>query len=63
MADKFEVKQLVASKVGGDIIVPNLGVFKRVDDIDYDSLPDQFVIKCTHDSSGVFVCKDKASFN
>ena len=59
MVDKYAVKQYVAEKIGEQYIIPTLGIWKRFDDIDFDSLPNQFVLKCTHDSGGLVVCKDK----
>ena len=63
MADKYAVKSLVASMIGGGYVVDNYAVADRWDDIDFDALPNQFVIKCTHDSGGAFVCRDKATFD
>lgn len=60
LVDKYEVKACVEQKIGGDYIIPTLGVWDCVDDIDFDSLPNQFVLKCTHDSGGLVICKDKA---
>lgn len=59
LVDKYEVKQIVENKIGAKYIIPTLGVWESVNDIDFDSLPKQFVIKSTHDSGSVFVCKDK----
>lgn len=47
----------------GGYIIPTIGVWDRVDDIDFDSLPDQFVLKCTHDSGGLVICKDKSKLD
>lgn len=63
LADKYEVKQYVASKIGEEHIVPTYGIWRRFDDIDFSSLPDQFVLKCTHDSGSFAICKDKKSFD
>lgn len=63
MVDKYEAKQYVAIKIGEDHVIPTIGVWKHVDDIPFDSLPNQFVLKCTHDSGSVCVCKNKADFN
>lgn len=63
MVDKYEVKKLVAGLVGEDYIIPTIGVWDSFDDIDFDALPSQFVMKCTHDSGGLFICKDKATFD
>jgi len=63
MVDKYEAKGYVAKAVGEQYIIPTLGVWNRFDDIDFDSLPPQFVLKCTHDSGGLIVCKDKAGLD
>lgn len=62
MVDKYEAKGYVKEKLGGDSekhIIPTLGVWEHFDDIDFDSLPEQFVLKTTHDSGTVVICKDK----
>ena len=59
MVDKYEAKKYVAERIGEEYIIPTLGVWDRFDDIDFDSLPDQFVLKCTHDSGGLVICRDK----
>ena len=59
MVDKYEVKKIVASFIGDEYVVPCYGVWERPEDVDLQSLPGQFVLKATHDSSGVFICKDK----
>ena len=63
MVDKYEAKKYVASIIGEDYIIPTLGVWDKFEDIDFDSLPNQFVLKTTHDSGGVFICKDKNNFD
>ncbi|MCO8300252.1 ATP-grasp fold amidoligase family protein [Limosilactobacillus fermentum] len=60
MVDKYAAKQYVADKIGSQYIIPTLGVWDHFDDIDFDALPDQFVLKCTHDSGGLVICKDKS---
>ena len=59
MVDKATAKEYVAEIVGEKYIIPTIGLWESVDEIDWDSLPTQFVIKCTGDSGGVVVCKDK----
>lgn len=59
MVDKIEAKKHVANIIGNDYIIPTLGIYNSFDDIDFAKLPNKFVIKCTHDSGGVVVCKDK----
>lgn len=60
MVDKYEAKKYVASIIGEEYIIPTLGVWDRFDDIDFNAFPDQFVLKCTHDSGGLVICKDKS---
>ena len=63
MVDKCEVKQYVANIIGEEYIIPTLGIYEKFDDIDFKKLPNQFVIKCTHDSGGIVICKDKSKLN
>lgn len=63
VVDKYEVKKFVAEKLGEEYVVPLIGVWDNVDDIPIDELPDQFVLKCTHDSGGLQICKDKSTFD
>lgn len=63
LVDKYEVKDYVAEKIGSQYIIPTIAVWDRVEDIDWDSLPEQFVLKCTHDSGGLVICKDKSRLN
>ncbi len=63
MVDKIEAKKYVASIIGDKYIIPTLGTWDTVDDIDWDSLPNQFVIKVTSDSGGIVVCKDKTKLD
>ena len=63
MVDKYVVKKYVADKIGEEYIIPTLGVWDKFEYIDFDKLPNQFVLKCTHDSGGLVICKDKAKLN
>ena len=63
MVDKVEAKKYVANIIGEKHIIPTLAVYDRVEDIDFDALPNQFVLKCTHDSGGIVVCKDKSKLD
>lgn len=63
MVDKYAAKKYVADRIGEQYIIPTLGVWERFDDIDFDKLPNQFVMKCTHDSGGLVICRDKSKFN
>ena len=44
-------------------IIPTIGVWDNFDDIDFDVLPEQFVLKCTHDSGGLVICRDKKTID
>lgn len=59
MVDKYKVKEYVASIIGEEYIIPTLGVWERFEDIDFSKLPNQFVLKCTHDSGGLVICRNK----
>ena len=64
LVDKAAVKTYVAQTIGEQYVVPTLGVWENPQDIDFEALPSQFVLKCTHNSGvGVCVCKDKAAFD
>ena len=63
MVDKYEAKKYVAGIIGEQYIIPTLGVWDSVEDINFDLLPQQFVLKCTHDSGGVVVCSDKTKLD
>ena len=63
MVDKYEVKEYVSKIIGDEYIIPTLGVYDNFDEIDFSKLPKQFVIKCTHDSGGLVICKDKSKLN
>ncbi len=63
LVDKAEAKKVVANLIGKQHIIPTLGIWNKFDDIDFDQLPDQFVLKVTHDSGGVIICKDKSKFD
>ena len=63
MVDKFEVKKYVADIIGEEYIVPTLGIWETFNGIDFDGLPNQFVLKCTHDSGGLVICKDKGNLD
>lgn len=60
LADKYEVKEYVKNIIGEEYVIKTLGLWDNFDDIDFNSLPNKFVLKCTHDSGGLVVCKDKS---
>lgn len=63
MVDKYAVKKYVADVIGEEYIIPTLGVWNHFDEIDFDKLPNQFVLKCTHDSGGIVICTDKSNLD
>ena len=60
LVDKVAVREHLKEVLGEDIGIPLLGVWEHYDDIDFDALPDKFVLKCNHDSGSVKVITDKA---
>lgn len=63
LVDKYAVKEHITKTIGEDYVIPCLGVWDNFEDIDFDSLPDQFVLKCTHDSGGLVICRDKSKLD
>ncbi len=63
MVDKYEAKKYVSSIIGDKYVIPTLGVWENFEDIDFMSLPDKFVLKCTHDSGGLIICRDKSKLD
>lgn len=65
MVDKYAVKKFVANIIGEEYVIPTIGVWDRPEDIEWDKLPNQFVLKTTHGggNDGVVICQDKATFN
>lgn len=64
LVDKYEVRDYVASVIGDEYLIPLLGVWENADDINFDELPDQFVLKCNHNSgTGMCICKDKSNLD
>ena len=63
MADKYEVREYIKEKLGEEYLIPILGIWDKVEDIEFEKLPEQFVLKCTHDSASVVICKDKENFD
>lgn len=63
MVDKYEAKKIIADIVGNEYVIPTLGIWDNANDIDFSELPNQFVLKCTHDSASIIICRDKSKFN
>lgn len=60
LVDKYLVREYVKEKIGEEYLIPLLAVYERAEDIDFDALPNEFVLKCNHNSGGLFICKDKS---
>lgn len=64
MVDKVKARDYVASKIGAQYLIPSLGVWSDPEEIDFDALPNQFVLKCNHNSgTGMCICKDKSQID
>jgi len=63
MVDKYRVREYIANRIGSEYLIPLLGVWNNPEDIDFEKLPDQFVLKCNHDSGSLFICKDKSKID
>lgn len=63
MVDKYEVRKYIADTIGEEYLIPLLGVYDTFDEIDFDALPNQFVLKPNHTSGNVYICKDKTKIN
>lgn len=61
--DKYEVRKYIAEKIGEEYLIPVIGVYDTVDEIDFDTLPEKFVLKCTNGSQSVLVCTDKSKLD
>lgn len=64
MVDKYKVREYIAQMIGEEYLIPLLGVWDNPDEIDFDALPNQFVLKCNHNSgTGMCICKDKSNLD
>lgn len=63
MVDKYLVKDYVTKLIGKEYVIPTLGVWNSVGEIEWDTMPNQFVLKWNHDSGSIVICKDKKEFN
>lgn len=63
LVDKYEVKKFVKTVIGEEHIIKTLGIWNSFDEIDFEKLPNSFVLKCTHDSGGLIICKEKSKLN
>ncbi|CAK8582478.1 ATP-grasp fold amidoligase family protein [Priestia megaterium] len=63
LVDKYEVRKYIAEKIGEGYLIPLLGVYDTFDEIDFNSLPSQFVLKPNHTSGDVYICRDKSKID
>ncbi len=63
MSDKYAVKDYIKEQIGEQYVIPLLGVWDRPEDVDFSVLPDKFVIKCNHNSGGLYICRDKSKLD
>lgn len=63
MVDKYEVREYIRETIGDEYLIPLIGVYNSFNEIDFSLLPNQFVLKCTHDSGGMVICKDKTTLD
>lgn len=63
LADKYQVREYVKDKIGEEYLIPLLGVWDKFEDIDFDKLPQQFVLKCNHGCGCNIIVKDKQNFD
>ena len=63
MVDKYEVREIIHEKLGDGYMFPLLGVWDSFDEIDFSSLPEQFVLKPTHDSGSIVFCRNRKTFD
>lgn len=59
LVDKYEVRNYIKNKIGSEYLIPIYGVYNKITDVDFTKLPNQFVIKCTHDSGSVRIIRNK----
>lgn len=63
LVDKYEVKDYIAKRIGPQYLVPTLGIWDNAEDIDFDTLPNRFVLKTNHDSHSIIICKEKSALD
>ena len=63
MVDKYDAKKYVSKILSEEYIIPTLGIYNNFEEINFNELPNKFVIKPTHTSGNIFICKDKSQIN
>lgn len=59
MTDKARVRDYIEKKIGKEYLIDTVGIYDSYEDIKFEDLPDEFVVKCTHDSGSVILCNSK----
>lgn len=63
MVDKCEAKRFITERVGEEYVIPTIGVWDRFEDINWESLPNEFIVKNTNDSGTYCICTDKSKLD
>lgn len=63
LADKLAIRDVIEGKICPSHMVPLLGVYHCFNEINFDQLPEKFVLKCNHDNGSAMICKDKSQFD
>ncbi|WP_051910457.1 ATP-grasp fold amidoligase family protein [Carnobacterium pleistocenium] len=63
MADKYSVREFIKNTIGDEYLIPLLGVWENFEDIEFNSLPNKFVLKANHNSGGIIICRDKGELD
>lgn len=63
LVDKYQVKQYISDKIGENYVIPTIGIYNKFSEINFDELPESFVMKCTHDSESTIICTSKKNFD
>ena len=63
MVDKYEAKEIIKDKIGDGYVVPTYGIYNSFDEINFKELPHKYIMKCTHDSGGLVICKNDININ
>lgn len=64
LVDKYKVREYVKKQIGEEYLIPLVGgPWSKIEEVPFETLPNSFVLKTTHDSGGVVICKDKTLLN
>lgn len=59
MVDKVDAKKFISERIGNEYVIPTIGIWNTIDEIDFNILPNEFILKNTYDSGSYFICTDK----